>query len=84
MWANEQEAAALSGFSPEQFRAALPKLEEAGFPRKNSWNGSRFIPMILSFWARQVDSAVPSASESTPFNILDFEDDHESQRITTG
>lgn len=65
MWANEGESAVLSGYSPEKFRAALPALEKAGFPRVTSWNGLRFIPAIEDFWRRQVDEGVLKEPEST-------------------
>ena len=74
MWANEQEAAVLSGYPVEGFRKAVPDLEKAGFPRKLPWNGLRFIPAILHFWARQVDSFKNPALESTSQNIHDYED----------
>jgi hypothetical protein len=83
LWANEQEAAALSGYSPEAFRQDLASLEKAGFPPKNPWNGLRFIPAILHFWNRQVDSAVPPVPKSPTLNIRDYEDDDESLRLST-
>lgn len=57
MWATEAEAAILSGFSPEAFRKAAPKLEQAGFPQITRWNGKRFIPAIINFWACQIDAS---------------------------
>lgn len=50
MWANEQEAAVLSGFSPVRYRQMLPALESRGFPPVNPLNGLRPIPAILAFW----------------------------------
>ena len=52
-WANEEEAACLSGLSSDAFRHKLPELEIAGFPRRNSWNGLRFTPAIEEFWRRE-------------------------------
>jgi hypothetical protein len=49
-WANEQEAAALSGMAPEAFRQKLSDLEKRGFPQVNPDNGKRSIPHILAFW----------------------------------
>lgn len=80
MWANEQEAACLSGYSVEAFRAAVESLEMIGFPKKNSRNGQRFIPHILRFWERDVDSGIKAVPESPALNIRDFEDDDESFR----
>jgi hypothetical protein len=57
MWANEGEAAVLSGYSPERFRGALPALEKAGFPQVDDLNGLRYIPAILNFWSRRIDTA---------------------------
>ena len=74
IWANDQEAAVLSGYTPEAFRKAVPALESAGFPQKSPWNGLRHIPSILHFWARQVDSFKNSDLESTSKNIRDYED----------
>jgi hypothetical protein len=64
MWANEQEAAVLSGYSPEAFRSALAGLERVGFPQINTLNGKRFIPAIINFWACQIDSAMPPVPKS--------------------
>jgi len=64
MWANEQEAAVLSGYSPEAFRAALSGLEKAGFPQVSRWNSKRYIPAIINFWASQVDSCLSPVAES--------------------
>lgn len=68
MWANEQESAVLSGYPAdgEKYRAALADLETAGFPRKAPFNGLRFIPAIVEFWRRQVDSIPPADAESPP------------------
>lgn len=74
MWANEQEAAVLSGYSVEVFRKELPSLEADGFPLKSKRNGQRHIPSILHFWARDVDSTGNSDLESTSKNIRDYED----------
>lgn len=52
-WANEQEAAALSGMAPERFREQLPALESIGFPKPCGWNAKRFVPAILAFWERE-------------------------------
>jgi hypothetical protein len=74
MWANEQESAALSGYSVEGFKKALPTLEATGFPKNMPLNGLRFIPAILNFWAGQIDSFKNSDLESTTMNIRDYED----------
>jgi hypothetical protein len=50
MWADENQAAVLSGFSPERFRREVRGLELRGFPPINSLNGKRSIPAILAFW----------------------------------
>lgn len=50
MWANEQEAAVLSGVGVETFRDKVKKWEARGFPRVNPENGKRAIPLILAFW----------------------------------
>jgi hypothetical protein len=64
MWANEAEAAVLSGYAVEKFRQALPDLTKLGFPQVSRLNGKRFIPAILNFWACQVDSALVPVPES--------------------
>ena len=74
MWANEQEAASLSGYSVEVFRKDLPALEAVGFPKKSKWNDLRFIPSILHFWAREVDSFRNSDLESSFDDIRHYED----------
>lgn len=83
MWANEQEAMALSGYPIDgvKFRGALPALEAEGFPRINPRNGLRFIPAIVDYWARQIDRAAPSVPESG-LAAIDYEDDHAGQRKT--
>lgn len=53
MWANEQEAAALSGMKPETFASKVKQLEALGFPLKSAWNTKRFIPAIIDFWRLQ-------------------------------
>ena len=63
-WANEQEAAVLSGFSPMVFRQNVRDLESQGFPRVNPINGMRFIPAINDFWSSQIDSSPDFAAES--------------------
>jgi hypothetical protein len=86
MWANEQEAAVLSGYSPERFRAALTELEKAGFPQVNTWNSLRFIPAIEDFWRRQLDAIVPPVplSEADERNLEDFTHGQpQSQRIAS-
>ena len=50
MWANEQEAAELSGMSAGRFRQKVREFEKRGFPRVNPDNGKRSIPAILAFW----------------------------------
>lgn len=51
LWANEQEAAALSGVGYDRFRRRIKEWEERGFPKANLENGKRSIPAILAFWA---------------------------------
>jgi hypothetical protein len=50
MWANEQEAAALSGVALDAFRKKIKRWEDAGFPKVNPENDKRSIPAILAFW----------------------------------
>lgn len=50
MWANEQEAAALSGVSLQTFRSKVGSWELHGFPKNHPENGHRSIPGILAFW----------------------------------
>lgn len=83
MWANEQEAAVLSGYSPEAFRKALPSLEKAGFPPVLPRNGQRFIPAIVDFWRREVDAVLTKAPESPPADETNLENfDVAGQRRT--
>lgn len=63
-WANEGEAAVLSGYSPDRFRAALPALEKAGFPPVDALNGQRYIPAIRAFWAKRIDMASKGLAKS--------------------
>lgn len=58
LWANEQEAAVLSGYPSDgvKYRAALAEMENGGFPQVNPKNGLRYIPAIIDFWARQIDA----------------------------
>lgn len=50
LWANEQEAAVLSGVPLDRFRCKVRQWEGCGFPKVNSENGKRSIPAILAFW----------------------------------
>lgn len=50
MWANEQEAAALSGVGVQTFRQKVSAWERRGFPPINPENGRRSIPAVLAFW----------------------------------
>lgn len=50
MWANEQEAAVLSGVALDQYRCKVARWEARGFPKANPENGKRSIPAILAFW----------------------------------
>jgi hypothetical protein len=50
MWANEQEAAVLSGVPMDQYRCKVARWEARGFPTANPENGKRSIPAILAFW----------------------------------
>jgi hypothetical protein len=49
-WANEQEAAILSGVGMDRFRLKVKEWEVRGFPEVNAENGKRSIPRILTFW----------------------------------
>lgn len=49
-WANEQQAAVLSGVSANAFRKKVKGWEASGFPQKNPENGKRPIRAILAFW----------------------------------
>lgn len=49
-WANEQQAAVLSGVGPTMFRRKVKSWEKRGFPQINPENGKRSIPGILAFW----------------------------------
>ncbi len=79
-WANEQEAAVLSGYSPENFRQALRGLEAMGFPQVNRLNGKRFIPAILNFWTCQVDTSGVLAPKSEDEDGPSVENFHARQR----
>jgi hypothetical protein len=57
-WADENEAAVLSGYSPEKFRQKVNTLEAQGFPPINPLNGKRPVQAILAFW-----SLIPVAGE---------------------
>jgi hypothetical protein len=50
MWANEQEAAFLSGVNPGLFKSKVEDWEKDGFPPINPKNGKRPIPYILAYW----------------------------------
>lgn len=50
MWANEQEAAFLSGVNPGLFKSKVKDWERDGFPPINPKNGKRPIPHILAYW----------------------------------
>src|SRR5690349_12238852 len=50
LWADEKEAAELSGVTILRFRQRVKEWEERGFPRKNPETGKRFIPAILRYW----------------------------------
>lgn len=80
LWANEAEAAFLSGFSPEAFRLKVKELEAAGFPQVSRWNGKRFIPAIVNFWACQVDSTV----QPKPVLVEDEKDGQEVENFGAG
>ncbi len=61
-WATDDEAAALSGMSPNVFARAVPELEKKGFPQINAVNRKRFIPHILAFWERGSDDAAAGSN----------------------
>lgn len=50
MWANEQEAAVLSGVPLDRYRRSVVRWEALGFPKVNPETGKRSIPAILAFW----------------------------------
>jgi hypothetical protein len=56
MWAEEKEAAELSGVTISRFRERVKEWEENGFPSKHPETGMRFIPAILRFWDPVPDS----------------------------
>lgn len=49
-WANEDEAAILSGMSPNAFKIWLRSKAALGFPKPDPNNDKRRIPDILAFW----------------------------------
>lgn len=77
-WANEDEAAALSGMCGDIYRAQLAALETAGFPKRSPWNGKRFIPAILAFFEREHENAPPVAA------TLDVDDERAKERFGHG
>lgn len=84
-WANEQEAAVLSGVSYPTFQAKIKGWEAVGFPLKNTENGKRSIPGILAFWRLPANhigrpaADQPEDDEST----LERWHGHRPQRITS-
>lgn len=67
-WANDDEAAILSGMSPNAFRDWLKTPEAVSFPKSDPRNGKRRIPDILAFWG--LDKGEPqqrSAAELETF-----------------
>lgn len=66
LWANEQEAAVLSGMAYESFRLVVLELERRGFPRQNPNNGKRWIDDIIRFWAGDRASRPLPATETPP------------------
>ena len=50
MWANEQQAAVLSGVGMDAFRRKVKGWEKRGFPAINPENDRRPVPHILAFW----------------------------------
>lgn len=58
MWANESEAARLSGMCPRSFSRAVKSLELNGFPKRNPLNHKRNIEAILAFWNGPVNDDV--------------------------
>ena len=56
LWANEKEAAELSGVTVLRFRKRVKEWEEKGFPQKHPETGKRFIPAVLRFWDPIPDS----------------------------
>jgi hypothetical protein len=75
MWANEQEAAILSGVSIDRFRRNVRAWEGCGFPHVNSGNGKRCIPAILAFWGIPQNSFDASAIIASPKDDEDGKED---------
>jgi hypothetical protein len=65
MWANEQEAAVLSGVGFDSFRRKVGTWERRGFPKANLENGKRSIPAILAFWGLPQNHSSPIVTMST-------------------
>lgn len=78
MWANENEAAVLSGVNPESFRAKVKGWEKKGFPQINPENGKRSIPAILAFWG------LPSNHSGAATAIRPAEDDEDGEEKWDG
>jgi hypothetical protein len=76
MWANEQEAALLSGVGPDKFRLKIRAWEQRGFPKVNSENGKRSIPAILVFWGLPLNHLTPMSMLET--SEADDEDGQEN------
>ncbi len=70
MWANEQEAAVLSGVGPAEFRQKVKEWEKKGFPRVTKENRKRYIPAIVAFWATRHNLTTVS-----PTNLQNTDDD---------
>lgn len=65
MWANEQEAAVLSGVNYETFRQKVHRWEAQGFPTVNGENRKRPIPGILAFWRLPQGAAILETAPAT-------------------
>jgi hypothetical protein len=67
-WANEAEAAVLSGMHVKTFRQKRADLEARGFPKIDPANGKRFIPAILDFWQRRAQPDDRTVPQDEPAN----------------
>ena len=82
-WANEAEAAVLSGVGVETFRAKVKAWESRGFPQINPENGKRSIPAILAFWGLPLNHSagpVPVTSQDDEDGQEKWNEPGQSQR----
>ena len=74
MWANEQQAAILSGVGIDAYRRKVTGWEKRGFPPINPENGRRSIPGILAFWGLPLNHNA-TLSAVAPINAQADDDD---------